>query len=125
MVWDEAVTQLILDPATHKALATSGPHGLNVVPVSAIRIVDEYIYLFDFFMNKTRENVQQQPEVSLTAWRGLDGYQIKAECSYEDSGPHFDHAKSWCTQQFPTRSLHAVLVLTPKEVCSVGIADKV
>ena len=63
--------------AENKALATEGAHGINVVPVSTLRIVDGKIWLMNYFLGKTLENILMRPHVALACWKGLEGYQIK------------------------------------------------
>ena len=104
-----------------KALATSGPHGINVVPVSAIRVTDEYVFLFNFFMRKTAQNVQSRSEVSLVAWQGSEGYQVKASCEYFTDGAVFADAQEWVSEHHPTRELRAVLRLSPTQVFDISL----
>lgn len=102
--------------ADAKALATAGTHGVNVVPVSVIDVVEDSIYLYDFFMHKTIENVSSNASVSLAAWSGLQGVQIKADATYVQSGEVFTAAVSVMQERFPERTLRGVLVLKPTAV---------
>lgn len=106
--------------AESKALATYGSEGLNVVPVSVIKIIDENIILLDFFMGKTVKNIKENPNVSLTVWKGLEGYQFKCEVEYITEGDLFDSENAWSTQEFPERTLKGVLILKLKEIYSVS-----
>ncbi len=81
-----------LSSAEAKAMATNGPSGINVVPVSMIKVADEAIWLFDFFMDKTVKNIQTEPKVALTAWTGMTGVQIKGVITYITSGEDFEEA---------------------------------
>lgn len=118
-----AINEMIAT-ADSKALATYGPAGINVVPVSMIKINDEDIWLFDFFMNKTVQNIRTDADVTLTAWTGMIGVQIKAVASYVTSGETFDAAVAWAKIQNPKRVLKGLLVLSPTQIFDVSPGGK-
>ncbi len=109
--------------AEARALATHGPHGVNVVPVSVVEVVDGVIHLYNFFMGKTIENLLADPQVALTCWRGLEGIQIKATATYITTGDVFLAATVAMKERFPARTLCGVIILTPTAVFDVS-ADK-
>jgi predicted pyridoxine 5'-phosphate oxidase superfamily flavin-nucleotide-binding protein len=111
----EVVTQ-----AEARALATNGPHDLNVVPISLAKVHEDTIWLFDFFMDKTVTNVKDQAEVALTAWSGFTGVQIKATAEYITEGPTFNEASAWVHEQNPDRVTKGVLVLTPTQIFDIS-----
>lgn len=113
----------IIANAEAKALATSGPHGVNVVPVSVVEIRGNSIYLYNFFMGKTIENLSAEPEVSLAVWSGLEGVQIKASVTCVKEGSIFKTATEQMKERFPERTLHCIVVLTPHTIYDVS-ADK-
>lgn len=113
------VTDLLLT-ADAKALATHGPHGLNVVPVSTIRVVDGKVWLINFFFKKTIENILAEPYVSLVGWKGFDGFQVKGSSQYDTSGPQFEEAKTWVAQKLPDRVVKGLLILTPEEIYNIS-----
>ena len=106
--------------APDKTLATSGPAGINVVPVSTIRVVDDKILLVNYFMDKTITNIKSNPQVSLVCWSGLDGHQIKGSIEYQTSGKLFDDITSWAATEFPARTVHGILLLTAEEVYPIS-----
>lgn len=111
----------VLENAEGKALATYVPDCLHVVPVSVVKVLPEdKIMLVNYFMTKTADNVQKNPFVSLAFWRGLEGYQIKGEVSYETEGAVFDEAVATAADMYPDRTVKAVLIITPKEVFDVS-----
>ncbi len=110
--------QTAIMAADARALATTGPCGINVVPVSVVQVDAQYIYLYNFFMGKTIKNVQVEPLVALTVWKGLSGVQVKATTDYITSGELFNQAVDEMVVRFPDRTLSGVLRLTP-----VGIFD--
>lgn len=115
--------QKVADALLHadsKSLATTGKHGINVVPVSTIRIVDNKILLMNYFLKKTLENISEQPRVALVCWRGLEGYQIKGSVTYLESGSEFEEARAWVEHNVKNRVLHGLLILTPEEAYDVS-----
>lgn len=115
--------QTIIDQiinADARALATTGPHGVNVVPVSVVAIHDGHIHLYNFFMGKTVENLIAEPTVALTCWKGLAGIQVKAVATYLEEGEVFDAAQEEMLTRFPDRTLGGVIVLTSTAVYDVS-----
>ena len=104
----------------HKALATYGKHGINVVPVSTIFVEEEEIRLVDYFFKKSAENVKENPTIALVCWSGLEGYQIKGTCNYLKEGKVFSQARKWAAQQYPDRTVSGVLSITPERIYTVG-----
>ncbi len=119
IILDKDTTEFILQ-APNKALATFGPQGINVVPVSTIRIVEDKILLVNYFMNKTIENIKNNPDISLVCWSGLDGYQIKGEIEYKTSGELFDELTAWAIEKFPEREVHGILLVTPQHIYPIS-----
>lgn len=109
-----------INKAEAKALATNGPHGINVVPVSMIKVNDQSLWLFDFFMDKTATNIQQNPEVALTAWIGMKGIQIKAKAQYITAGDEFTAAVTWVKGQNPDRVVKGLIILSPTKIHDIS-----
>ncbi|MAF81227.1 hypothetical protein CL628_04415 [bacterium] len=103
----------VIENASAKALATHGPAGLNVVPVSTVRVVQNTVWLFNFFMDKTAQNVVADPTVSLACWDGFSGIQLRATARYITEGAVFREAVEWVQPRHPDRAMRGVLVLTP------------
>ena len=103
-----------------KALATYGKHGLNVVPVSTLRIVDGKVLLMNYFLDKTLENIIENPNVAISCWKGLKGYQIKGVIEYIDNGTVFDEAKEWVDQNVSNRTLKGLLIMTPEKIYDIS-----
>lgn len=116
---NEAMQEMLIS-ADGKALATTGPHGINVVPVSVISVSTDEIVLYDFFMDKTVENLKVEPAVALSAWKGLEGVQVKATAAYVTEGEGYITAVEAMQQQFPERTLKGILLLTPVAVYDVA-----
>lgn len=102
-----------LSHADAKALATNGPRGLNVIPVSSIFWSDaDEVVLIDYFMNKTRQNLLENPQVAFTFWSGFVGYQIKAIAKYDNKSALFHKIKLQAEELFPDRTVHGIVILT-------------
>jgi hypothetical protein len=116
---DDEMIDLILTSGP-AALATSGPHGLNVVPVSVVSVCEGEIRLYDFFMEKTAENIKADPQIALTCWRGKAGLQVKGEAKYDTEGTVYEEAVIEMKERFPERELTAVIRLKPSEIFDVS-----
>lgn len=113
------VVQTILQ-ADSKALATSGKHGINVVPVSTVRVVGNKILLMNYFLHKTLENLLEEPWAAFACWKGLEGYQIKGTIEYIADGEQFEEAKRWIVENVANRTLLGLLIMTPQEVHNIS-----
>lgn len=109
-----------IDNADHKALATCCNGELNVVPVSVVRVVEDTIWLHNFFMDKTVTNVCKEPHAALALWNGFVGVQIKGRVTYEENGEQFTLAKEWIAEHFPQRILRGLLVFTPDAIYDIS-----
>ncbi len=118
MKLEQFVVDMILS-ADAKALATHGDTGVHVVPVSTIKVVDGNIWLMNYFMGQTMRNIEVNSAVSLVCWKGLAGYQIKAETLYKTTGDEFDQAKAFVGEILPDRVLKGLLILVPTMVLDV------
>lgn len=107
--------------ADAKALATSGPQGVNVVPVSVVAVVGDVIHLYDFFMGKTVENISYSNQAALAVWSGLAGVQIKTSVEYVTAGDIFDQVSLEMKERFPDRTLRGVLELTPLAIYDISV----
>lgn len=110
----------IITNSDSAALATTGPNGLNVVPISVFSVQGEEIHLYDFFMKKTSENILAEPKVAFTCWKDFVGVQIKAEAKYETAGPDYDATVIEMKERFPDRVLAGLIRLTPTEIYDVA-----
>ncbi len=111
----------ILLNADGKALATYGEKcGVHVVPVSSLRVVDEKIVLVNYFLGQTLQNIENNPKVALSAWKGLIGYQFKVEARYETSGKLFTEITEWIKATLPEREVKGILILTPTKITNIS-----
>jgi predicted pyridoxine 5'-phosphate oxidase superfamily flavin-nucleotide-binding protein len=113
------VAKAILETES-KALASYGPCGINAVPVSTVRVVDNKILLMNYFLGKTLQNIRENPHVSLAVWSGFEGYQIKGQASYQSSGDDFEEAREWVNEHVPNRTLLGLLTVVPEEIFNIS-----
>ncbi len=116
---DQTIIDQIIN-ADARALATTGPYEVNVVPVSVVSVEEGIIYLYNFFMKKTVENILTEPLVALTCWKGLAGIQIKANAVYMTEGDRFEAATEEMHTRFPDRTLSGIIALTPIRVYDIS-----
>lgn len=112
------IDQLLQLP--NRVLATTGPQGVNVVPVSVVTASAGDILLYDFFMGKTIDNIRIEPAVAIAGWDGLVGIQLKGTAQYEQEGEDFLAAVREMSERFPDRTLRGIIRLTPQAVYSVS-----
>lgn len=106
--------------ADSKALATYANNSINVVPVSTIKVVDDEIWLIDYFMEKTVKNILENEKVSLVAWKGLFGYQLKCVADYEVAGEKFNKAVDFVKEILPERVVKGLLILKIEEAFDIA-----
>lgn len=111
--------------AEGKALATySQTEGVNVVPVSSVRIIDGKVILVDYFFGQTLRNIKTNPEVALAFWSGFNGYRIKASVQYKTEGEIFDEVVAWIKETIPSRVMRGGLVLEAVAIFDISAGDE-
>ncbi|HEY96739.1 MAG TPA: flavin-nucleotide-binding protein [Dehalococcoidia bacterium] len=95
----------------------------NSAPVGLARIVSQdQIMLVDHLMVKTRENIEQNPNVAITFWSDKEqyGYQLKGKARMETAGKLFDNSVKWIKDKgFPSNP-KAIIVVRVEEAYYVG-----
>jgi len=76
-------------------LATADRNGIpNAVPIFFTLIMENNrLLLVDNFMKKTVDNIATNPNVSISVWKDLKGYQFKGKGKIETSGPNYEVGK--------------------------------
>jgi predicted pyridoxine 5'-phosphate oxidase superfamily flavin-nucleotide-binding protein len=101
------------------ALGTADLNGVpNVVPVGAIKIMDdETILISDQYFHKTLDNLRQNPQVAISFWERAEGegYQIKGEATIHTEGKIFEETAEWIRRRSeeigrPIKSKGAVVI---------------
>lgn len=121
MMLHNSVKYIILH-ATAKALATYGSAGINVVPVSSIQVVDDTIWLIDYFMEKTRQQILENSAVSLVCRKDMLWYQIKAQATYLQTGVEYEIARDRATSLHPDRTVKGLIILEPDAIYDIAPA---
>ncbi|MFP4475791.1 MAG: pyridoxamine 5'-phosphate oxidase family protein [Desulfatibacillaceae bacterium] len=106
----------------------------NAVPVNAVKVLDdETIVVSDQFFNKTLENLQANPRIAMSFWKGVKGWQIKGDARLVTEGPVYEETAAWIDDiakqvDKPLKSKGAV-VIKITEIYSVtpgpGAGDRV
>ena len=111
-------------------LGTADSNGVpNVVPVGAVRILDdETILISDQFFKKTLANLRENPNVAISFWEMAEGYQIKGEAKIHTEGKIYEETAEWIRKLSekigrPLKSKGAVVVKI-KEIYSVSPGSK-
>ncbi|OGO21462.1 MAG: hypothetical protein A2144_03245 [Chloroflexi bacterium RBG_16_50_9] len=106
--------------------ATASKEGKpNGVPMGLARIIsDDEIMLVDNFLNKTRQNIEENPLAAVSFWNARDhgGYQFKGRARLETSGGLFDMGVQWIRDRkppFPIKT-KAVVIIKVDEIYHIG-----
>ena len=100
-------------------LGTADLNGVpNVVPVGAVRILDdETILVSDQYFHKTLNNLKENPKVAISFWemgKG-EGYQIKGDATIQTEGKIYEETVEWIRQYsekigHPLKSKGAIVI---------------
>lgn len=105
-------------------MSTASKKGIpNGVPIGFTRIIsDDEVMLVDVFMHKSRQNIAENPVVSVTYWSPEDryGYQLKGKARVETAGKLFEEAKRWCQERGPQYCARAIVVVKVDEIYYIG-----
>jgi predicted pyridoxine 5'-phosphate oxidase superfamily flavin-nucleotide-binding protein len=121
-------TQEMLETAENKTapfiMATADKNGKpNGVPMGVARFIsDDEILMIDNFMQKTRQNIAENPWVAISFWGHGRGYQMKGKARVETSGQNYDEAKQWMTEHGPPShaKCKAVVIIKVEEIYYIG-----
>lgn len=103
-------------------LATATKEGIpNVVPIGFARPIDEKtIMIVDNYMNKTAENLKNNPKASLVPRDASKcPFQFKGTVEILNEGKLFDDAVDWATSVMSKLSPKAAVILNVEEIYSV------
>ncbi len=103
-------------------LATASSEGIpNVVPIGFARPIDNRsILIADNYMNKTRKNIEENPNVAIvTKDAQKNPYQFKGTAEIFDSGKIFDEVVEWAQNVMTKLNPKAAIVVKLTEIYSV------
>ena len=103
-------------------LATASGEGIpNVVPIGFARPIDNgSILIADNYMNKTRENIEENPNVAIvTKDAQKNPYQFKGTAEIFESGKIFEEVVEWAQNVMTKLNPKAAIVVKVTEIYSV------
>lgn len=103
-------------------LATASSEGIpNVVPIGFARPIDNgSILIADNYMNKTRKNIEENPNVAIvTKDAQKNPYQFKGTAEIFDSGKIFEEVVEWAQNVMTKLNPKAAIVVKVTEIYSV------
>jgi len=103
-------------------LATASSEGIpNVVPIGFARPIDNgSILIADNYMNKTRKNIEENPNVAIvTKDAQKNPYQFKGKAEIVESGKIFDEVGEWAQNVMTKLNPKAAIVVKLTEIYSV------
>jgi uncharacterized protein len=103
-------------------LATASPDGVpNVVPIGFARPIDgETILIADNYMKKTRQNLENNPRISLVTKDATKcPFQFKGKVKIFESGEYFDIVTEWGQNAMTKLTPKAAILMHVEEIYSV------
>jgi uncharacterized protein len=103
-------------------LATSTNEGIpNVVPIGFARPIDEEtILIADNYMNKTRKNLEENPNISLVTKDATKcPYQFKGKIEIFEAGKYFDIVTEWGQNAMTKLTPKAAILMKVSEIYSI------
>lgn len=100
-------------------LATASSEGIpNVVPIGFARPIDNgSILIADNYMNKTRKNIEENPNVAIvTKDAQKNPYQFKGKAEIVESGKIFDEVVEWAQNVMTKLNPKAAIVVKLTEI---------
>jgi len=102
------------------AFATAGKNGnTNVVPIGSQRFHSEdTVIVMDNYLNKTKENILENPRVALTFWdlESRKSFQLKGSALIEASGKFFDEEVAKYKTRRPNSNPRGLVVVKIDEI---------
>jgi predicted pyridoxine 5'-phosphate oxidase superfamily flavin-nucleotide-binding protein len=95
----------------------------NGVPIGFAKMLsDDEFMLVDNFMQKTRQNIIENPVAAVTCWSSEVhyGYQFKGKARYETSGEVFDSAVELVKERGAPFKPKGVVIVKVDEVYYIG-----
>ena len=77
---------------------------------------DETIVISDNYLNKTKKNIEENPQIALNGWADGKSYQIKGRAHFEASGPLAERVREIANRGERKYPGKAALVIKVEEV---------
>ena len=103
-------------------LATASPEGIpNVVPIGFARpIGEDTILIADNYMNKTLQNLEKNPQISLVTKDATKcPFQFKGSVLIYESGKYFDMVTEWGENAMTKLTPKAAILMKVEEIYSI------
>jgi predicted pyridoxine 5'-phosphate oxidase superfamily flavin-nucleotide-binding protein len=102
-------------------LATSSKAGVpNVVPMGAFKLMDdETMLLSDQFMQKSLENMKENPKIALSFWGEKGGFQLKGTITLHKDDQVFKDDVTWVKGMKATLNPKTAIVMKITDVYAV------
>ena len=103
-------------------IGTANADGVpNVVPIGFARPIDaDTILIADNYMNKTRQNLENNPWISLVTKDATKcPFQFKGKVEIFESGNHFDTVTEWGQNAMTKLTPKAAIVMKVTEIYSI------
>ncbi len=84
---------------------------------------DGRIVLIDNYVNKTKANVLENPQVAVLLRGGKESYQLKGTCEYVDKGEAYDAAYQWFRSMTDKHPAKGALIIAVTEVYDSAAGD--
>jgi predicted pyridoxine 5'-phosphate oxidase superfamily flavin-nucleotide-binding protein len=103
-------------------LATADSDGMpNAVPIRWTKILaNDTLMLVDNFMKKSVDNIAVNPNIAISVWKDLTGYQFKGTASIETSGVNFENGKKMVLEGNPKLNPKGVVILRVDSIFSTS-----
>ena len=105
----------VIEKSKGWAFATTDQTGNpNVVSIAFGKVLSEsQIMLIDVFMDKSLENISENPRVALSVWdmEALQGYQLKGTAKVETNGEAFNEAARMVKSMMPQLKAKGVVII--------------
>ena len=91
----------------------------NAVPITFTKIIsDDEILIMDNFMQKTRQNIDANPQVAISVWdmEGKKAFQFKGRARVESSGKTFDEGVQWVKSKSPQLNPKVAVIVKVDEI---------
>lgn len=105
--------RVLLREVRYWVLATADSNRIpNAVPIHFCKVLDnDRLMLVNNYMKKTINNINENPNVSVSVWEGRTGYQFKGTAKIETSGVNFEAGKEMVKKVNPKLNSKGVVIV--------------